>query len=188
LATCCFIMYCAVKNTSKAGKTIKQRMKITSVPAGKMAIGVMKLNEIIQQRYKAFVEKYTQNHRRCCIFVIMENVTSPAATAPVAFTESAMAELHRLQSSLALSEESYLRIGVKGGGCSGMSYLLAFDKKEEGDNEYEVEGIRMVMNKAHVMYVLGMHVDWENGLDNRGFSFNNPNATSTCGCGQSFSA
>ena len=82
----------------------------------------------------------------------------------------------------------FLRIGVKGGGCSGMSYLLAFDKKEAGDNEYEVEGIKMVMNKAHVMYVLGMEVDWENGLANRGFSFNNPNASSTCGCGQSFSA
>lgn len=117
----------------------------------------------------------------------MENATSTVETAPVTFTPTAMEELHRLQSSLELSEESFLRIGVKGGGCSGMSYLLAFDKKEEGDTEYEVEGIRMVMNKAHVMYVLGMQVDWENGLSNRGFSFNNPNASSTCGCGQSFS-
>ncbi|MBM3438479.1 MAG: iron-sulfur cluster assembly accessory protein [Bacteroidetes bacterium] len=118
----------------------------------------------------------------------METATPTVETAPVTFTTSALEELHRLQANLELSEDSYLRIGVKGGGCSGMSYLLAFDKKEQGDNEYEVEGIKMVMNKAHVMYVLGMQVDWENGLANRGFSFNNPNATSTCGCGQSFSA
>ena len=117
----------------------------------------------------------------------METVISPVETAPVKFTPSALAELHRLQSSLELSEDQYLRIGVKGGGCSGMSYLLAFDKKEEGDTVYDVDGIRTVMNKAHVMYVFGMEVDWENGLANRGFSFNNPNATSTCGCGQSFS-
>ena len=123
-----------------------------------------------------------------CIFVFMETATPSVETAPVTFTKSAMDELHRLQANLALSEDAFLRIGVKGGGCSGMSYLLAFDKKEAGDNEYEVEGIKMVMNKAHVMYVLGMEVDWENGLDNRGFSFNNPNASSTCGCGQSFSA
>lgn len=118
----------------------------------------------------------------------METIALNIETLPVTFTESAMSELHRLQLSLELSEESFLRIGVKGGGCSGMSYLLAFDKKESGDNEYDIEGIKVVMNKAHVMYVLGMQVDWETGLNNRGFSFNNPSASSTCGCGQSFSA
>ncbi len=107
---------------------------------------------------------------------------------PVKFTESAVEELHRLYENLELKEDSVLRIGVKGGGCSGMSYLLAFDKKEEGDKEYDLHGIPVVMNKAHVMYVIGMEIDWETGLSNRGFSFNNPNASETCGCGQSFSA
>lgn len=107
---------------------------------------------------------------------------------PVTFTQTAKDELHRLFKNLELKEESVLRIGVKGGGCSGLSYLLAFDKREEGDKEYDLEGIPVVMKKAHVMYVLGMEVDWEHGLSNRGFSFNNPNATETCGCGQSFSA
>jgi len=117
-------------------------------------------------------------------FVNMEVITEKP---PVNFTSTALEELHRLYESLELKEESALRIGVKGGGCSGMSYLLAFDKPEENDKFYEVDGIPVVMNKAHVMYVLGMEVDWENGLANRGFSFNNPNASDTCGCGQSFS-
>jgi iron-sulfur cluster assembly protein len=120
---------------------------------------------------------------------VLDNTTTHSGVMekpPVGFTSSALEELKRLYNSLELREESALRIGVKGGGCSGMSYMLAFDKPEESDNKYEIEGIPVVMNKAHVMYVLGMEVDWENGLDNRGFSFNNPNASSTCGCGQSF--
>jgi iron-sulfur cluster assembly protein len=116
-----------------------------------------------------------------------ETITEKAAP-PVAFTPGAMIELHRLRESLSLTNDQFLRIGVKGGGCSGMSYLLAFDKKEEKDLEYEVEGIPVVMNKAHTMYVAGMIVDWEEGLNNRGFTFNNPNATETCGCGQSFAS
>lgn len=107
---------------------------------------------------------------------------------PIGFTSSALQELHRLYTELNVSDDAVLRIGVKGGGCSGLSYLLAFDKKEEGDSDYEIEGIPVVMKKAQVMYVLGMEVDWETGLNNRGFSFNNPNAAETCGCGQSFSA
>ncbi|MCC7298532.1 MAG: iron-sulfur cluster assembly accessory protein [Bacteroidia bacterium] len=107
--------------------------------------------------------------------------------APVTFTQSAFEELMRLKEDLKLVEDQYLRIGVKGGGCSGLSYLLAFDKKEEHDKMYQYQGLDIVMNKAHVMYVLGMQVDWENGLNNRGFVFVNPNAKDTCGCGQSFS-
>lgn len=108
-------------------------------------------------------------------------------TAPISFTPGAIEELNSLRSSLVTADESYLRIGVKGGGCSGLSYLLAFDKKEDADKEFEVQGLQVVMNKAHIMYVLGMVIDWENGLNNRGFTFNNPNAKDTCGCGQSFS-
>jgi len=107
---------------------------------------------------------------------------------PVSFTEGAMFELHKLRANLDINESPYLRIGVNGGGCSGLNYLLAFDKKDEKDNVYDLEGIEVVINKAHVMYILGMEIDWEKGLNNRGFSFNNPNASETCGCGQSFSA
>lgn len=79
-----------------------------------------------------------------------------------------------------------LRIGVKGGGCSGMSYILGFDKKEDNDKSFEIEGIPCVMNKAHELYLAGIEIDWEDGLNNRGFTFSNPNASSTCGCGTSF--
>lgn len=79
-----------------------------------------------------------------------------------------------------------LRIGVKGGGCSGLSYVLGFDKPTSNDNDYETEGIRLVIDKAHELYLAGMEIDWQNGLNNRGFSFSNPNASSTCGCGTSF--
>lgn len=79
-----------------------------------------------------------------------------------------------------------LRVGVKGGGCSGMTYVLGFDHKEDTDQEFVIEGISCIMNKAHEMYLYGMQVDWQDGLNNRGFTFKNPNASSTCGCGTSF--
>ncbi len=113
--------------------------------------------------------------------------TTTLQKAPLGFTPAALEELKRLQASLQITDGQFLRIGVKGGGCSGLSYLLAFDHKEDSDNEYDYEGIHIVMNKAHVMYVLGMEIDYEQGLNNRGFTFNNPNAKETCGCGTSFS-
>ena len=103
---------------------------------------------------------------------------------PVKFTAGAISELKRL---LSLEHSKpYLRVGVKGGGCSGMTYVLEYDDKQEGDGFFEVEGIPVVMNKSHEMYLFGMQVEFEGGLNSRGFTFKNPNATSTCGCGTSF--
>lgn len=108
---------------------------------------------------------------------------------PVQFTQGALNELKTLFYEQDLKSQSYgLRVGVKGGGCSGLSYILGFDEKKDSDQEFEVNGLRVFMNKAHSMYLLGMEVDYVNGLNNRGFIFNNPNASSTCGCGTSFSA
>ncbi len=109
-------------------------------------------------------------------------------TAPVTLTSGAVSELKKLIDQQELGSDFGLRLGVEGGGCSGMSYILGFDQKKDGDSEYEIEGIRVFMNKAHGLYLAGMEVDFKNGLDARGFTFNNPNATSTCGCGSSFSA
>lgn len=105
---------------------------------------------------------------------------------PVQFSASALKELGRLMSLETHDHKQSLRIGVKGGGCSGLSYVLGFDDPQESDVKFEIEGIPCVMNKAHEIYLYGMLIDWDEGLNNRGFAFKNPNASSTCGCGTSF--
>lgn len=111
-----------------------------------------------------------------------------ATTTPVMLTESAVEQLNLIRQQENIPTDYCLRVGVKGGGCSGFSYILGFDAPQENDDTFDTGGIRVVMNKAHAIYLLGMEVDFINGLDNRGFTFNNPNAESTCGCGTSFSA
>ncbi|WP_119079297.1 HesB/IscA family protein [Chitinophaga alhagiae] len=108
------------------------------------------------------------------------------AQSPIKLTTGAIQELQRLRSEEGFDQSQYLRIGVKGGGCSGLSYVLGFDAKMEDDEVYEIEGIPVVMKKAHGIYLLGMEVDFAQGLNARGFTFTNPNATSSCGCGTSF--
>lgn len=107
-------------------------------------------------------------------------------TIPVTLTKSAIAEIKKLTEKEGFDSTQALRIGVKGGGCSGMTYILGFDQKQENDFEFEIESIPCIMNKAHEMYLYGMMIDWEDGLNNRGFAFKNPNASTTCGCGTSF--
>ncbi|MBF8963991.1 iron-sulfur cluster assembly accessory protein [Pontibacter sp. FD36] len=109
-------------------------------------------------------------------------------TAPIALTEKALAEVKNIMQEKNVPAEYGLRIGVQGGGCSGMSYLLGFDKAKDSDEIYTLEGLNLIMDKKHAMYVLGMEVDFQDGLNARGFVFNNPQAKSTCGCGSSFSA
>ncbi|GAB3923125.1 HesB/IscA family protein [Mucilaginibacter myungsuensis] len=109
------------------------------------------------------------------------------AIAPVSFTEGAVKELHKLKDMQDLGDEFGLRVGVEGGGCSGMSYVLGFDQQKDGDTIYFIQGVKVYMHKAHGMYLAGMQIDWQDGLNSRGFTFNNPNAASSCGCGTSFS-
>ena len=110
------------------------------------------------------------------------------ASAPVTITDSAIEQLNQIRIQENIPADHALRIGVKGGGCSGFTYVLGFDLPQESDDHFEIGGIGVIMNKAHGIYLLGMQVDFVSGLDNRGFTFENPNATSTCGCGTSFSA
>lgn len=107
---------------------------------------------------------------------------------PIKLTSGAVTQLKRIMKEQGVPENYGLRVGVKGGGCSGFSYILGFDVKSEKDQEFEIEGMQVYMEKAHSMYLLGMEIDWMDGLENRGFTFNNPNATESCGCGTSFSA
>jgi iron-sulfur cluster assembly protein len=104
----------------------------------------------------------------------------------VKLTSGAIEELKRLMNEPDFDHTQRLRVGVKGGGCSGMTYVLGFDQPSEEDERFEIEGIACVMNKSHQLYLFGMEVDWQGGLNSRGFTFSNPNASSTCGCGTSF--
>ncbi len=118
----------------------------------------------------------------------MAEVKEQVKTNPIKLTEGALTQLKRIKAEQSVSEDHGLRLGVKGGGCSGFSYILGFDEKSEKDHEFEIDGLRVFVDKAHSLYLFGMEVDWVDGLENRGFMFNNPNATDTCGCGTSFSA
>jgi iron-sulfur cluster assembly protein len=108
--------------------------------------------------------------------------------APVQLSDRAATEVKRIVANKQIPEGYGLRIGVKGGGCSGMSYVLGFDKQREHDLEFDIDGITVFMDKRHGLYLMGTTVDYHDGLDARGFVFENPNATQTCGCGSSFSA
>ncbi|MEO7801538.1 MAG: iron-sulfur cluster assembly accessory protein [Ginsengibacter sp.] len=106
--------------------------------------------------------------------------------APVSFTPEALDEIRRLINEASFDGSKFLRVGVKGGGCSGMTYVLGFDDKAEKDVQYEIDGVPFVVNPSHEMYLTGMQINWAGGLNSRGFTFDNPNASKTCGCGTSF--
>ncbi len=109
-----------------------------------------------------------------------------AISTPVILTQSAIEEIKRLMIEPAFDTKNLLRVGVKGGGCSGMTYVLGFDAPTEKDEHFEIAGIPCIMEKSHGIYLMGMEVDWQGGLNSRGFTFKNPNASTTCGCGTSF--
>jgi len=105
---------------------------------------------------------------------------------PVQLTERAARQVLHIKEKENLESELKLRIAVEGGGCSGLSYKLGFDYQTGDDEVLESQGIEIVLNNQHKMYLQGITIDYPDGLDARGFTFNNPNATETCGCGTSF--
>lgn len=109
-------------------------------------------------------------------------VSGPA----VQLTERAAEQVRRIRSDEDLEDQLCLRIAVEGGGCSGLSYKLGFDYKSDEDEVIVSRGIEIVVDPKHMMYLKGISVDYPDGLDARGFTFDNPNADETCGCGSSF--
>jgi len=107
-------------------------------------------------------------------------------TLPVSLTPGAVTAIQKLMERPDFDKSQRLRVGVKGGGCSGMTYVLGFEFPTDRDQLFEIAGVPCMMEKAHEIYLLGIEVDWHDGLDNRGFTFSNPNASKTCGCGTSF--
>lgn len=107
---------------------------------------------------------------------------------PITLTEKAAQEVKKIMDEQKLDPSMVLRVGVGGGGCSGFSYSLGFDKEydELNDTKYETHGVQMVVDNKSQVYLDGTILDFYDGVDKRGFTFTNPNATKTCGCGSSF--
>lgn len=110
----------------------------------------------------------------------------PIIKNPINLTAAALSEVRRLMSEPGFEKGKILRVGVKGGGCSGMTYVLDFDNRKENDAMYQKDGVDFMIDNSQSIYLFGMEIEWEGGLNSRGFTFKNPNASSTCGCGTSF--
>ena len=112
--------------------------------------------------------------------------TEPKAKGLVTATESAIRQLKKLLENEP-EDVTGVRMAVKGGGCSGLSYILDFDRQRDGDNVLEQDDVIFYMDRKSTIYLKGIQLDFKEGLDGKGFVFQNPNASSTCGCGESFS-
>ena len=104
----------------------------------------------------------------------------------ISLTPGAVKEIQRLISEQIPDENKGLRLGVKGGGCAGFTYVLEFDTQKETDVVYNIDGIKILVDPTHELYLAGTEVDFQQGLNSRGFLYKNPNASKTCGCGESF--
>lgn len=109
---------------------------------------------------------------------------------PIQLTETAAKQFRQIAKEQELPETAKLRVGVKGGGCSGFSYTLDIveDEKSEDDEEIESNGVKMLVNNRANLYLSEVTIDFKDGVMGRGFVFSNPSASSVCGCGSSFSA
>jgi len=105
----------------------------------------------------------------------------------IAVTEKAKDRIIELRNKEGKTENHHIRVAVKGGGCSGLMYSLTFDEEiKEGDEVFEDKGIKILVDKRSLLYLLGTELDFSDGLNGKGFQFINPNASRTCGCGESF--
>ena len=106
----------------------------------------------------------------------------------ITITEKAVKEIRKIMDENKIAGEFGLRIGVKGGGCSGLTYSLGFDPEtREGDTIIQQDNVKLVIDGKSLFYLSGTELDFSDGLNGKGFIFNNPNATTSCGCGESFS-
>ncbi|MGH2990601.1 MAG: iron-sulfur cluster insertion protein ErpA [Solirubrobacterales bacterium] len=106
--------------------------------------------------------------------------------AAITLTDGAAAKIKELLGSQEDASDQALRVAVRGGGCSGFQYALAFDKRRDDDHVFEQNGVSVVVDKVGMQFVLGSEVDYVDGLQGAGFAVNNPNVVAACGCGSSF--
>jgi iron-sulfur cluster assembly protein len=106
----------------------------------------------------------------------------------ITVTENAKQHALQLIAEEKHPEGTFIRVGVEGGGCSGLSYKLEFDHTmKDGDQTFEDKGIKIVVDRKSFLYLVGTELEYSGGLNGKGFEFKNPNASRTCGCGESFS-
>jgi iron-sulfur cluster assembly protein len=106
--------------------------------------------------------------------------------AAITLTDKAAEKIGELLGSQPEETQQALRVAVRGGGCSGFQYALAFDQAKEDDNVFEVDGVAVLVDKVSMQFVFGSEVDYVEGLQGAGFQVNNPNVVAACGCGSSF--
>ena len=112
---------------------------------------------------------------------------APGPESMLRITPNAASKVNEIRSAEGIESTMALRLRVVGGGCAGFSYDLYFDEPAAVDRQFEVEGVRCVVDEMSLMYLVGTEIDYVEGLQGAGFKFQNPNVKSTCGCGSSFS-
>jgi iron-sulfur cluster assembly protein len=117
----------------------------------------------------------------------VKTIETTEAVPEVKLTARAISEVRKIMEENSIPDTFNLRVGVKGGGCSGLTYTLGFDgETKEGDKFFDFDGIRMMVDWKSILYLTGTTIDFTDGLSGKGFTFNNPTAKKTCGCGSSF--
>jgi iron-sulfur cluster assembly protein len=105
----------------------------------------------------------------------------------ITISENAKKYIHQLMEKEGQPTDSFVRVGVKGGGCSGLAYEMKFDQESrENDQIFEDKGVKLVVEMKSLLYLYGTELDYSGGLNGKGLFFNNPNASRTCACGESF--
>ncbi len=114
-------------------------------------------------------------------------MTETKLESDIQITDKAANEVRRIMEENNIPDDYGLRVGVKGGGCSGLTYSLGFDSgANEGDSTFDLKGIKLFVDGKSLFYLSGTTLDFTDGLNGKGFVFDNPNASKTCGCGESF--
>src|SRR5664280_1337072 len=105
----------------------------------------------------------------------------------ITISSKAIKEIHKIMEENNFTADVGLRVGVKGGGCSGLTYVMGFDpENKEGDTILEQDNLKLIVDGKSLFYLMGTELDFTDGLNGKGFIFNNPNAVKKCGCGESF--
>ena len=116
-------------------------------------------------------------------------ITKPQLNEEILLTEKAVEQVMKIKAENQIPDHHGLRVGVKGGGCSGLSYVLGFDgDAKPNDKVFEMHGVKVYVDPKSLFYISGTVLDFQDGLNGKGFVFNNPQAARTCGCGSSFSS